>query len=128
MAILLLSGNKQNRKITILGYDLEVARFGLKVLDCLSIEFEVDLIVGNIVKAKLDLDITKKNISLTTFPDEHTYFDFLFGSQLVICKNGVQQIMESLVVNTPVVCLARPNGVPVSFIPSIYLTIFFILI
>ena len=113
-----LSGNKQNRRITILGYDLEVARFGLNVLDSLSIEIEADLIVGDIVKTKLDLNITEKNIPLTALPDEHTYFNFLFGSRLVICKNGVQQIMESLVANSPVVCLSRPNGVPVTLIPE----------
>lgn len=100
--------------LTILGYEPHVALAGARFLHACPAGT-----VGRLVAPPLrpahrracERAAAPAPLTFVESPDEHAYRALLESSRVVFCKNGFQQIVESLAVGTPVVAVQMSGGV-----------------
>ncbi|MES1241166.1 MAG: hypothetical protein ABUT39_06055 [Acidobacteriota bacterium] len=105
--------------LTIFGYDPHIARLGLDFLARLPAGTTARLISTGLSDAQRR-DFAERaagrRLSFVPFPTDGEFRACLASSALVFCKNGFQQIVETLAVGTPAIAVPVAGGVPECFL------------
>lgn len=115
---LLSKSNSQPKRhvdLTILGYDSKVTQLGIALLTALPPGTSAHLIHRDLSEDQIDalrLRIGERQLLTDTMPDDNQLRDWLGGTNVVVCKNGFQQLVESLAVGKPIVTYEAGGGVP----------------
>ncbi|MGD8568077.1 MAG: hypothetical protein PVJ39_08310 [Gammaproteobacteria bacterium] len=110
-----ISPSTRRVDLTILGYDSKVTELGIALLTALPAGTTAHLIHRDLSTEQIDalrLRIGVRRLSTQTMPEDLQLRDCLRGSRVVVCKNGFQQMVESLAVGTPVATYEAGGGVP----------------
>jgi hypothetical protein len=105
--------------LTIFGYDPKIARLGLDFLARLPAGTTARMIVTGLSEAQRRDFVQRAGggrLSFVPFPTDEQFRACLASSALVFCKNGFQQIVETLAVGTPVIAVPVAGGVPECFL------------
>ncbi|MCZ6691153.1 MAG: hypothetical protein O7H41_16325 [Planctomycetota bacterium] len=109
--------SKPAADLTILAYDAHVARFGYDLLRRLSPPLVPTIVTTKPLQGLFGGQRTRIRQAVLPLPSETAYRQLLSRSRLVVCKNGFQQMAESLSVGTPVICPSVYGGVPPELVP-----------
>jgi len=98
--------------LTILGYDRRAAELGLDLMERLPSAATARLVISSEQQRTIALRTRDGRVSVVTLPSERDLAAYLRSSQIVVCKSGFQQIVESLAVGTPVITYEAAGGIP----------------
>jgi len=103
--------------LTVLGYDRRAAELGMDLIRRLPAHVRTRMIVSTEVRRTMSVP-NNRRVSVVGMPSEPDLAAHLRGSRIVVCKNGFQQIVESLALGTPVVTYDAPGGVPEAWLAA----------
>jgi glycosyltransferase involved in cell wall biosynthesis len=105
--------------LTIFGYDPQIAALGVELLARLPAGTTARMISTNLSEAQRRAFTQRAGaarLSFAPIPSDGWFRASLASSALVFCKNGFQQIVESLAVGTPAIAVPVAGGVPEEFL------------
>jgi len=100
--------------VTVLGYDPQVTDAGLRLALRLpkGISLRVLSSEESFKAIRSPERFPSSQVSLERLPNDYLLSQWVGSSPFVVCKNGFQQIVESLALGTPAVVLSAMGGVP----------------
>lgn len=105
--------------VTIFGYDPHVARLGVDLLARLPGGVTARMISTELSESQrrdFALRASGARMSFVPIPSDEGFRAYLESSSLVFCKNGFQQIVETLATGTPVIAVPVVGGVDQEFL------------
>jgi hypothetical protein len=98
-------GTLERDRVTIIGYDVQSLRMGIRVLQLLPQDARADLFISPQGRGLVE---SGPNLHVFELPGDATIFDSIAHARFVVGKSGYNQIAESLLLGAPI--LARVRG------------------
>ena len=103
------------RGVCLLGYDDESFKTGIQLLERLPATVPTTLVVSADRARWIERHLPAERrgtVRCLGSPSDRQLYHAMAAARVVICKNGFQQMVESIYLGTPVVCRPQGGGVP----------------